>query len=342
MRRDVEFDIVTLQAKVWGAPRLANGLRVLRALNRLFWLMREKRFDAIVTLTHYSNLLGIPIAWLARIPVRVSNQQNTLSRFPGWFLRLDAWLANSRLADFMVACSEETRRFSINVEGIRSDKILLIPNGADLSRHDSSQWPNEELEELRRSLGVSATAKVVTTVGRLHIQKGHTYLIKAASQILDGYPDVMFLLLGDGEERPSIERQIEERGLSEHFVLLGSRRDVPRVLALSDLFVLPSIDEGLPLAVLEAMAARLAVVATDVDGSREAVVDGETGLLVPKADANALAQGTLRLLADEARRHEMGLKGYQRANSRFSERAMCEQYEKLILSVFARKSSHAP
>lgn len=339
MSRQEPYQVKSLEAKVPGQSRLVNGLRAFRALWRLYRLLRREQIEVVETLTHYSNVLGIMIAWLARVPVRISSQRNTLLGFSSWFLRLDAWLVNSRLVDEMVAVSDETRRFCVDVEGMNPQKVVVIPNGINLEEFDRSQWAVEDLCRLRTSLKILPSARVVLTVARLHPQKGHRYLIQAAPKILATCPNTIFLLVGDGEERTTIEWSIRDASLSEYFRLLGTRRDVPRLLALADLFVLPSIYEGMPNVVLEAMAAKLPVVATDVDGTSEVVADGETGVLVPPANPEALGDAIISLLEKPTYWEKMGQRGYQRVQTQFSEHVMCCRYEKLIQTLLDKKQN---
>ena len=330
------FSIIDLEAKSPEGSVIVNVLRTLRAMWRLYRLLRRERIQVIETLTHYSNILGIVGSWLAGVPARISSQRSALLGFPARFLRLDALLVNSHLVDQMVAVSEKTRRFCVEVEGMRSEKVIVIPNGIDIGKYDRDQWRTENLQKLRDDFDIPSDAPVLITVGRLH-QKGHKYLVQAAAKILMNYPRTIFMLVGDGEERTSLEQQIRQQGLADRFRLLGAREDVPQLLAISDLFVLPSISEGMPNVILEAMAAKLPTVATAVGGIPEVVVDGETGLLVPPADADALGQAIVTLLADEARRREMGERGYERVRRCFSEQRMCCQYEELMLSILSEK-----
>ncbi len=326
VRRDEPFRIVSLDAKVLGQSHLANGLRTIRALWRLYWLLRRDRIEIVETLARYSNVLGILIAWLARVLVRVSSQRSQLTGFSKWFLRLDAWIVNSRLVDNMVTVSEHTRRFCIDVEGMIPHKVIVVPNGINLKEFDRTRWSTEYLQNLRTSLKIAPEARIVITVARLHLQKGHQCLIQAALTILAACSDAIFLLVGEGEDRATIEQYIYDAGLSQRFHLLGMRHDVPQLLALSDLFVLPSLSEGMPNVVLEAMAAKLPVVATDVGGTGEVVIHGETGLLVQKADAAALGQSIISLLDNESLRCEMEQKGYERVQTHFSEQLMCQRH----------------
>jgi glycosyltransferase involved in cell wall biosynthesis len=256
---------------------------------------------------------------------------------PKWLWRIESWLVNSSLVDKMIAVSEQTRYFCLEVEGMSPNKVLTIPNGVDLSAFDKQQWTLQELERLRNSLGISPGITILTTVGRLHPQKGHTYLIQAIAEIKKVRDDFVCLFAGDGELRAQISQQIYQQGVEKHVRLLGVREDVPQLLAISDMFVLPSLHEGMPMALLEAMAAQLPVIATAVDGTNELVVDGETGLLVPPADPTALSQAILTLLNDPDRRHQMGQKGYERVREHFSEQVMCQRYEEVIQAILTEK-----
>ncbi|NUM43749.1 MAG: glycosyltransferase family 4 protein [Anaerolineales bacterium] len=334
------FEIVSLEAKVAGKSALTNILYTIRALWRLYWLLRNKRIQILETLTHYSNILGILVGWLAGVPIRISSQRNTLIGFPKWFLWLDATLVNSKLVDLMISVSEETRRFCIENEGMFPEKITTILNGINLTEYENTTEKKNAALQIRSALNIPQNSPVILTVGRLHPQKGHPYLIESAPQILAKFPDSIFVFAGEGDERQSIENHILRLGLPDHFRLLGVREDVPVLLQMADLFVLPSIFEGLPNVVLEAMASHRAVVATKVDGTQEVVVEQDTGLLVPKADPDTLAQAIIFLLQNTAQREQMGLNGYLRVREHFSEELMCQNYEKTILSLLQKKSIH--
>ncbi|HET59818.1 MAG TPA: glycosyltransferase [Chloroflexi bacterium] len=332
------FSIVDLEAKSPQGSLIFNALCTLRAMWRLYRLLHREQIQVVETLTHYSNILGIVVAWLARVPVRVSSQRNTLSEFPRWFLAIDAGLVNSPLVDKMVMVSEQTRDFCVNIQRMKSEKLIVIPNGIDLTDFDVTRWSSEDLKMLRESLSIPLDAIVLITVGRLHPQKGHHYLIQAASTILSDYPQAVFLWVGDGGLRSELNQAIERAGIGGAFRLLGVRCDVPQLLALSTLFVLPSISEGMPNVVLEAMASGLPVVATAVDGTNSLVVAGQTGLLVPPRDSTELANAILELLADPERLQEMGEKAYERVRVQFSGEVMCQRYEAAIRTILEDKA----
>ena len=334
LQKKLPFPVINLEGKQEGQSRLENGLRAGRALWRLFWLLRQHQVNAIETLTHYSNVLGIPIAWLAGVPARVASQRNSLPDFPPWFHRLDSWLVNSRLVTKMVAVSAETRRFCLEVEGMRPEKVVVIGNGIDPAGYAPPD--NQHIRRLQATFNLPPWANVITTIARLHPQKGHTFLIKAAPTILEEYPETIFLLVGDGPLRQALTCQIKEAELTHAFRLVGWQEDITAILSLSDMLVLPSLYEGMPNVVLEAMSGRVAVVATAVDGTSDVVADGQTGLLLPPGNVPALANAIKQLLADPGRRRAMGAAGYQRVLDHFSEQVMYQQYEQLLSEAYGQ------
>ncbi|MFX0197534.1 MAG: glycosyltransferase family 4 protein, partial [Candidatus Hodarchaeota archaeon] len=171
---------------------------------------------------------------------------------------------------------------------------------------------------IRDELGISKEARVLGTVARFTEQKGHQYLIDAAPKIVSAFPDVYFVFVGDGPLRSELHFKVHQLGLDSQVLFLGFRSDVRDLLNAFDVFVLPSLYEGLPNVVLEAMACGKPVIATEVDGTPEAVVQGETGILVPTQDSEALANAIIELLGDRRKVEEMGRRGRERVEMKFS------------------------
>ncbi len=167
-------------------------------------------------------------------------------------------------------------------------------------------------------MGLPTDARVVGVVGRLEARKGHRHFIEAMARIVTCEPRAVGLVVGEGKEKSALQAQCDALGLGEAVRLAGYWPDLPEAFAALDVFVLPSLMEGHPLAILEAMAAGKPVVATDVGGNREAVEPGITGLLVPPADPGALAEGILSLLRDPARAAAFGEAGRRSLERRFS------------------------
>jgi glycosyltransferase involved in cell wall biosynthesis len=167
-------------------------------------------------------------------------------------------------------------------------------------------------------------------VGTFKRQKGHMFLVEAIPQVCERHPGLHVLLVGDGELRGAMEQQVAEAGIAEHVTFLGTRGDIPELLAASDSFVLPSLWEGLPVALVEAMASGLPVIATTVSGTNEVVVDGESGFLVPPGDPSRLADAMCRLLCDPGTAAAIAAAGQARVAARFSARTQAETLSTLF------------
>jgi glycosyltransferase involved in cell wall biosynthesis len=240
-------------------------------------------------------------------------------------------MVNSPLTDALVAVSGATARFCIEEEHMRPGKVTIIRNGVDIKELAvSGETRQQTLRQLRSEWNLAPDAVLIATIARLHPQKGHVYLIEAARNVVQSYPESVFLIVGEGPERGRIERLIGDYGLADHFRILGQRPDVPALLAAADLFVLPSLTEGLSMSLLEAMAAHVPVIASAVGGSPELIQEGETGLLVPPEDSAELARAILTLLDDRDYRACLAEAGYRRVCDHFSVESMSSAYEKLI------------
>jgi glycosyltransferase involved in cell wall biosynthesis len=207
-----------------------------------------------------------------------------------------------RCLDRVIAVSEAARNFLIRAKGYRADKITVVPNGRDLSVFT----PGRAREAVRKELGLDRAVPLVAVVGRLEPQKGHAYLLDAWPAVTRELPDARLLVIGDGGLRDALADQARARGVADSVVFAGFRADVPRMLDAIDVLCLPSLYEGTPLALFEAMAAGKAIVATAVDGNAEVLEDGRTGLLVPARDPAALAQAVLRVLEAPTLRARLG------------------------------------
>jgi glycosyltransferase involved in cell wall biosynthesis len=271
--------------------------------------------------------------------VRISSQRNLLQGFSRWFWRLDSWIANSRMTDIMVAVSQQTRRFCIQKENIRPEKLLVIPNGVDVAGYESQRILAVKKGGRLSLPDAGPETLVVLTVARLHPQKGHVILLQAVKSLVAQFRDIIFWWVGDGPERENLEGLIRQADLESCVFLLGARNDVSQLLAQADLFVLPSLYEGMPNAVLEAMATGLPVVATNAGGTAEIISHGETGLLVPANDAPGLAAALRLMLADKDIRSIIGKKAQEYVRANFSAQKMCACYERLIQNMMGK---HCP
>lgn len=226
----------------------------------------------------------------------------------------------------MVVVSENIKKFLINNVGIKNGDLLTIYNGTNINLH---QAKNELRDRIKMELRIDKDQPVIGTVGNLYPVKGHTYLLNAAAIVKRTFPTAIFLIAGRGQLLPQLQEEAKELSIKDNVRFLGFREDIPLLLQAMDIFVLPSISEGLPLAALEAMANEKPVIATDVGGIPEVVIDGTSGFLVPSKTPEVLAEKILLLLANRDLSLRLGKEGRVRVEKEFSLKKMIRKYEKL-------------
>ena len=210
------------------------------------------------------------------------------------------------------------------------DRIHVIYNGVDLSRFDPAALSEAERQQARRSLDIPDEHRVVTTVGRLDPIKNTSLLVSASHKVLDRFPDTTFLVVGDGSEREALTDEVEQKGVSDHFRFAGFVENMPQLLASIDIYVHTSLSEGLPNAVLEAMAMARPVVATEVGGTPELIESGKDGILISPGDTDSLVDHLTGLLGDTDRRQQIGVSARRRVESDFDRRRKIEELEALL------------
>lgn len=306
--------------------------RSIREILRLARFMRRERVQIVHTQDLYSHLVGIPAALIARVPVVITNRLDLGHTMKQWHRRALKLL--SFAITRVMANSEGVRTMLIEEEKIDPAKIELIYNGVNL---DQFQIPSKEKGPVPpvRDLPLEPGDRPIVVVANLWPVKGHEFLFEAAVRVTAYYPTAKFVLVGTGAARRAIlEARARELAIDKQVLFLGPRQDVPQILPQMEISVLPSLAEGFSNAILESMAAGLPMVATDVGGNREAIVEGETGFLVPPRDPETLADRILRLLGDRERGQRMGKAGRERIETTFSLQRMVTEtehfYERLL------------
>jgi starch synthase (maltosyl-transferring) len=293
---------------VRGVMRLARALRRARPL-----LVQGFLFHANIATRLAAPWAGRP--WVVG-GLRVAERQKR------WHILGDR--LTTRLATGSVCVSDGVLRFARDVGRVPADRLTVIPNAVDPAPLDRA----EPLD--RASIGVPSGAHLALFVGRIAPQKGLPVLLDAAARVARDRPDWHLALAGDGPDRPELAaRAAACPALAGRVHWLGRRADVPALLKAADLLVLPSLWEGMPNAVLEAMAARRAVVASAVEGTEDLVVPGRTGWLVPAGDAAALAAALLEAAADPGRLRRFGAEARARVEAGHSPRSVVAAYERL-------------
>lgn len=274
---------------------------------------------------------GLCSAKLSRVPAIVATQHLSSpvggERF-GWMKKR----IQTATIDRYTAVSDEVKKHLGQHLNVPEVKIRVVYNGIRVGRFESSVD-----YALRYELSQGNHFPIVFTPARLHKQKGHVFLLQAATAV----PNALFVFAGDGPERDCLMELARDLGLESRVRFLGERQDIPRLLASCDLFVLPSLFEGLPMSVLEAMAAVKPIVATNVGGTNEAVIDGATGILVPPGDPVKLATAIRTLIEDQGFAARLAKAGKKRVVELFSSDAMVSGVSQVYEDLLAEKALKA-
>lgn len=242
---------------------------------------------------------------------------------PKRFVHRQLYRLTAPCVEGFIAVSDQVRESLLQVFGERiRPRIYVLPNGVDVERYGIAI----DRAAVRAALGLPADSRILIQVGALKPVKGHTYTIAALAALAERYPDLHALFVGDGELRTELEAQVAANGLTGRAHFLGNRRDIPTLLAASDLFVLPSLWEGLSMALLEAMASGLPVVASAVSGTIQVIIPNETGYLFPPGDVTAFTQAVDMLLVNPAYAQALGEAARRRVVAEFSAQRQAEAH----------------
>jgi glycosyltransferase involved in cell wall biosynthesis len=343
LRRDIEALGVTVEVlpsrrhSVFALPLFAVEMAQRR--RELVELVRRHRVDVVQTrglgtldfLVMTLRLVRHVQVWWTIENVQFEVRAEHLGRHR-WLLRPKRALhrllyrIGAHAVNGVIVVSDETARSFCEAVGDVGDRLHVVANAADVERLPEVV----DRDALRAELGFAPGDHVMTMVGTFKRQKGHEYLVAATAEVAPRDARLHVLLVGDGELLPDIRRRVTAAGLDDRVHFLGTRRDVPALLAASDSFVLPSLWEGLPVALVEAMASGLPVIATEVSGTSQVMVPGRTGWLVPPGDASRLAEAMVALRADPERAQAMAAAGRARVVERFAAHHQAEQLARLF------------
>lgn len=317
------FKITHLNFNYWNLPLV---------IYKVFKMFRKERYDIIY-------LCGLKVNLIGRIIGNLTGCKNIIgglySIYPcdrrnSLFLWLDK--ITLRFSKYYISNSRTAVRFLVS-KGFPAKQFKIIHNGIDINLFGSKAANNYNNQHLKFNVN-SIKVPIIVCVANLRPIKGHIFLIDALEIIRDKGKDFITILIGEGKIRKKLEKYVVQKKLESKILFLGLETDISNILAISDIFVLTSLWEGLPVSIMEAMASRLPAVATDVGGVSEVVVNNETGLLVPPQNSEAIAKAIFALLSDSCRAKNMGKMGRERIKQNFTVGKMVKQtedlYEKLI------------
>lgn len=323
-----------IEVKILNLRNYHNLANIIRLAGRL----RGESIQILHAHGYFPGTFGRLAGLLAGVQVLILHIQTSHQKRSRRHLIIDRLL--SHFTGKIITCSESARRYLIDFEGIHSRKLITIHNSVDLRRFESVD--KEEVQDLRRELSIDNSTRVVCTVARLDPIKGLGYLLQAAAIVATHIHDVKFIFVGEGPLENELKEMAKRLGLSEKVIFTGIRKDVPVLLSASDIFVLSSPErEGLPNVIPEAEACSKPVIATNIGGIPEAVIDGVTGFLVPPKDAPALAHKLVFLLQDLSLAKHMGLRGKDICLQQFSAETMVKKLDTLYLNLLGYSSSAA-
>jgi len=298
----------------------------------LYRLMKQKNIHIVRTHRYRANLYGRLAALLSGVPVKIISLHDNYRKD----LRLERRIVNKILlkaTDKIVAVSESIRKDIIKYDGIDSSKILVIPNGIDTERFN----PEGNFADIRKGFSIKESDIVLGFVGRVVPAKGLEYLIDALPFLKKEFKNIKLLITGEGSTMERLKKKAKENNVHDSIIFTGKRRDIPDILSCTDIFVMPSVAEGLPNALLEAMAMGKPIVATEVGGIPEVIKNRHSGFLVPPRNPEALATAIKDLISNEQLAAKMGQAARHIVLDNFSIWSIAQKWQTLYLSILREK-----
>lgn len=298
---------------------------------RLQKLLRTQQTDILHTHVFTANLWGRLAGILAQVPVLITHEHSTFTIADQTRQRIEQQLA--RKTTQIISVSEQLRRRLVETSGLPDDKVITIHNGLRLpiTVNEATRM------ELQREFELDRFNPLIGSIGRQEVRKNYPLLLEAMPNILEHYPQAGLLLIGEGPETPQLKRLVQTKGLAGNVVFAGHRQEVYEFLSFMSVFCLPSQTEGISMAILEAMAAKVPVVATRVGGNPEIIADNRYGVLVPANDRHALTTALLETLNDREAACTRAQAGQKFVLENFSEQQMIQRITTLYLTVYAQK-----
>lgn len=293
----------------------------------LFKAIKKESPDILHTFMFTSNTWGRFCGILLKVPVLIASERSTDPWKKWYHFKIDKILG--KFTSKIICVSEEVEKVYKEKLNLPDEKFLVIKNGVDIEYFDNI----ERKAELKQKFKIEEE-KVILTGGRLSSEKGIDYFLRAAEKLIKIFPPVKFLIVGEGSEREKLEREVESMNLEEKVIFTGYRDDLPQIMKISDVVVLSSKWEGLPNLLIEAMACKLPVVATNVGGCKEIVKEGENGFLVEYGDIENLTEKILYILKNPEMSEKMGKKGYEFIKTHFNIKDKIKQYENIYLKTY--------
>lgn len=320
--------------------RAVSPVTDFRAWLRLKALFREEKFDIVHTHSSKAGVIGRFAAWgTTPLVIHTIHGQAFHPYQSAWLNRLYIFSEKmaARRCHCICAVAQAMIDQSVTAGIAEPGKYRLVYSGMELEPF--LRQPSDSRKRMRRRLGIPENAPAIGKLARLFELKGHNFLIQAATKVVNEFPDARFVLIGGGELEEELRTIVKNKGLNDNFIFTGliPPRNIPEYLGCLDIMTHFSLREGLPRSVVQAAAAGLPVTAFAIDGTPEALIDGESGFLCPPGDWQAGAENLLKLLRNPKTAREMGEKGRNIVRTRFSCRTMTKTLEDIYENEFSGK-----
>ena len=300
----------------------------------IYSLIKHKDVEIVRTHQYHANLYGRLAAIFARVSCTVASVHNIYTMDKKFHRRIINKLLTG-FTDKVIAVSEAVKSDIVRYDSVPEEKVDVIYNGID-----TGSFLRADGSKIRSEFGIPATVPVIGTVGRLSPQKGQKYLLEAIARAVKKHPHIVLLIVGNGPINDELREYASTLGIKEHAIFTGARKDIPVLLAAMDVFVFPSLWEGLGNALIEAMAAGKPIIASDLPPVREVINSHEVGILVPAADYREIASALERLLSDKELSNAMGEAARKRAATCFDIDYTMKRYMDLFTDILERKGRY--
>ena len=299
----------------------------------LYRLMKKKQIHVVRTHRYRSNLYGRLAAFLAGVPVIIASVHDNYRTDKRPKRRIMNRIL-SKITDKIVAVSEDVKEDIIRYDSIDPSKIEVIPNGIDVERFN----PEKNTTDIRKEFSLEEDDIVIGFIGRIVPAKGLEYLLNALPYLKEEFKSIKLLIVGEGSLVEELKERAKKNNIFDNILFIGRRRDIPEILASINIFVMPSIAEGLPNALLEAMAMGKPIVTTEVGGIPEIVKNGFNGLLVPPRDTLSLSKAIKELISNDRLAAKLGQAARDLVHDNLSIKAIAQKWQSLYLSILKEKA----
>jgi glycosyltransferase involved in cell wall biosynthesis len=299
----------------------------------LYRLMKKKQIHVVRTHRYRSNLYGRLAAFLAGVPVIIASVHDNYRTDKRPQRRIMNRIL-SKITDKIVAVSENVKEDIIRYDSIDPSKIEVIPNGIDVERFN----PEKNTADIRKEFSLEQDDIVIGFIGRIVPAKGLEYLLNALPYLKEEFKSIKLLIVGEGSLVEELKARAKKNNIFDNILFTGRRRDIPDILASINIFVMPSIAEGLPNALLEAMAMGKPIVTTEVGGIPEIVKNGFNGLLVPPRDTLSLSKAIKELISNDRLAAKLGQAARDLVHDNLSIKAIAQKWQSLYLSILKEKA----